>query len=758
MLQKDSSHSYVIQEELHRSKHYVLYRAKNMMSGKIVVIKTANASWLRDDDIRNELHQEALTSMKLKHPHICETIAEFEEDKAIYLVRDFIPGKSLKDILDTDPNGISIERCTKWLTLLLKALDYAHGLNIVHCNITPDFVIIDENDIPYLIGFGKPNRAWLNVEETSDLYHPILYTAPEVFHGESISGASDIYSIGVIAYLMLCKRLPWSLSNTASHLQKKQDSLNRPVQNPEFIGAKIPPWLFSIINKCLMIDKSLRIQTCAELIMAIQKEQSYPFEPVTKIVQAQFTPMHIPDFIQDTKGIEEETTENRIETEQLYSVTEISEEPIDVSDYEPDQTDSNITEEELHTNESVETKDLHIASDDLFDPDPSQSNESNESDASGDVSPPSFIDLLDETVLPYNPIQEPDELIVEMIADPIPSLTEVIEVSDTAIEVNPVKIKSENQEPVTVQTSERSTIEAETKDGGLNHLKKLFIAMLGMSLAVLLFIVVKYYIMPDHPKFETRETDEVMIEDIPDLIKNEAIQMLYVPADTVIVGSMDANADPDEFPIKHVRLRAFEISVHEITQREWMMVYANNPSRFVGENHPVENVTFYDAIDFCNAKSLLDGLTPCYTYQDDELFCDFNANGYRLPTEAEWEHAAKGAVKEIFTMFSGSDNPINAGWFNANSGASTNPVGSKLPNALGLFDMSGNVFEWIWNWYSQYSYRMRDVYSGADSGTDKVIRGGSWYHGAHEMRVTNRNYAKPYSKASYIGFRVVRSL
>jgi formylglycine-generating enzyme len=241
------------------------------------------------------------------------------------------------------------------------------------------------------------------------------------------------------------------------------------------------------------------------------------------------------------------------------------------------------------------------------------------------------------------------------------------------------------------------------------------------------------------------------------LIENIPLEMVWVPSDTLIMGSISPEADDDEFPLLTIPLKGFMISPTEITQQQWNMVYSSNPSLYQGAELPVENVSFYDVIEYCNAKSLIDGLTPVYDYRGTEIICDFDADGYRLPTEAEWEFAAKAGIGKNFMLYSGSDDPDEIGWFSENSLARSHIVAGKEPNALDLYDMSGNVYEWVWNWYAPYSYRIGNLYSGPINGTDKVIRGGSWYHNADHLRTTSRDYVKPYVKTGFIGFRVVRS-
>lgn len=155
-------------------------------------------------------------------------------------------------------------------------------------------------------------------------------------------------------------------------------------------------------------------------------------------------------------------------------------------------------------------------------------------------------------------------------------------------------------------------------------------------------------------------------------------------------------------------IQDFYIWKTEVTQSQYENIMGKNPSKFIGANHPVERVSWYDAVAYCNKRSEQEGLMPCYSGSEDSITCDFTANGYRLPTSAEWEYAAKGGRKVDCFTYAGSDNLDEVAWYDDNSGDKTHDVATKKPNTLGLFDMSGNVWEWCWN----------------ESGSMRVKRGG----------------------------------
>jgi formylglycine-generating enzyme required for sulfatase activity len=209
-------------------------------------------------------------------------------------------------------------------------------------------------------------------------------------------------------------------------------------------------------------------------------------------------------------------------------------------------------------------------------------------------------------------------------------------------------------------------------------------------------------------------------------------------------------------PIHQVTVKMFYMSDHEVTQKEWVEVMGSNPSYFEGDTLPVECVSWYDAIEYCNKRSVKEGLTPAYTVNGTNVTWDRNANGYRLPTEAEWEYAARGGSKSKGYEYSGSSSVDGVAWYNGNSGNKTHPVKTKSANELGLYDMSGNVYEWCWDWYDSYGSEAQTDPTGASSGTHRVFRGGSWYDVAAGVRSAFRNGSTPSNRGYILGFRLVR--
>ncbi|MCC6463310.1 MAG: SUMF1/EgtB/PvdO family nonheme iron enzyme [Saprospiraceae bacterium] len=225
------------------------------------------------------------------------------------------------------------------------------------------------------------------------------------------------------------------------------------------------------------------------------------------------------------------------------------------------------------------------------------------------------------------------------------------------------------------------------------------------------------------------------------LVRPALPDMVFVKGGTFTMGSPKNEADRNDDETQHpVTLSDFAIGKYPVTQQLWQDIMGNDPSNFKGVDLPVEMVSWDDVQDF------LQKLNACYPGQR-----------YRLPTEAEWEYAARGGSQSKGFIYAGSNNLDEVGWHRNNAGSKTHPVGQKKANELGLYDMSGNVWEWCADWYDNYPSDLQTNPHGPGSGTGRVRRGGGWARYPHGCRVAYRSLWQPGIRISIVGFRLAAS-
>ena len=235
--------------------------------------------------------------------------------------------------------------------------------------------------------------------------------------------------------------------------------------------------------------------------------------------------------------------------------------------------------------------------------------------------------------------------------------------------------------------------------------------------------------------FSMKQKEQTLSPILQNLINN----MVRVEGGTFTMGATSeqgSDAYVSEKPAHQVTLSSFSIGKYEVTQEEWQAVMGSNPSKFKGAKLPVERVSWTDCQEFIRKLNALTG------------------KRFRLPTEAEWEYAARGGNRSRGYKYAGSDNLGSVAWYTDNPSSQTHPVGQKSPNELGLYDMSGNVWEWCQDWRGEYSSNAQTNPAGPSSGSNRVGRGGSWHSNARRCRSSYRNNGTPSDRYCTLGLRL----
>jgi formylglycine-generating enzyme required for sulfatase activity len=258
---------------------------------------------------------------------------------------------------------------------------------------------------------------------------------------------------------------------------------------------------------------------------------------------------------------------------------------------------------------------------------------------------------------------------------------------------------------------------------------------------------------------------------------NVSVDLAFIKGGTFTMGSPESEAWREKDETQHsVTLNDFYIAKYQVTQKEYQALTGSNPSNFKGDTLPVENLSWYETVQYCNARSLMEGLAPAYAIEGRNITWNRDANGYRLPTEAEWEYACRAGTTTPFN----TENSITTAQANyyghypymietyyfsqsrletrpAEYRQQTLPVGSFAPNKWGLFDMHGNAWDWCWDWYGNYGDSAQTDPGGAASGTSRITRGGGWNDFAKHLRSAYRASMPPENGSYNIGFRLARN-
>ena len=583
------------------------------------------------DKLKGKFIEEAKSIRKLHHNGIVRVSDVFEENGTAYYVMDYIEGRSLKEIVEAK-GKLSETEALRYIRQVSDTLKYVHSKNMLHLDIKPGNIMIDEYDNAILIDFGASKQY---DEESGENTSTLLGKTPGYAPPEQMSNmvmkftpATDIYALGATMYKMLTGITPPE-SNLRSSGEVELEAL--------------PPYVDKVISdaiyKSLSLNKQIRPQSIAEFLKALDEKA----EEVKEKPEDEGTDIDIfvePDPEPDPKP------KPKPKSWIIYAILAVV---LGVVGY--------------FVYAGIDNKNYQTMLSDKQ----------------------SYITLIGEgdSLLSCKKYSESINRYEQ---------AQIYEKKYTGTEYSKEFDKGASSKIEAANEAEQARLEKERKER------------------------------------------EGIYE-----VNGVTFKMIAVEGGTFQMGATSeqgSDADSDERPVHSVTLSDYYIGETEVTQELWDAVMGTNPSRSKGSKKPVERVSWNDCQEFITKLNNLTG------------------KNFRLPTEAEWEYAARGGNKSKGYKYSGSNTIGNVAWYYSNSGNKTHDVKTKQANELGIYDMSGNVWEWCQDYYGNYSSGSQTNPTGPTFGSYCVGRGSSWYNDAKLCRVSNRYHDYPDSASNLLGLRL----
>ena len=706
-----------------------------------VAVKALRSDFTRNQEMLSRFQGEGQIQAQLgDHPNIVPVYDFFEEDDGWFLVMEYIEGETLQQLINrvglVPPN-----RGLKIFKGILSATAHAHSKNIVHRDIKPSNVMVTSKDEAQVMDFGiAKQEGSRGFTQTGGLVGSFHYMAPELFKGQPASKQSDVWSLGVTLFEILTGHLPFEGKGSEDIMSLIMSISRDMTPSPQKYYPYVPNEVETAVMDVLTKDPSRRIQSAEEFEKAL-KGTKIKVSGKTSMVQK------IDRVVLGATGVAPCPScgvDNALSARFCLSCGSSTLSPCPSCGEETQVT-------------AVYCGQCGIDK----------------------VKYDKFQAILDNAQTALT--KKKWEAVKGLLADAEALAIEWVKNNSRYLDITDLLKQREKE----VQKQAKNQKEFEKRTIKLEKLYKSGDWDSFLSLVKKAPIHYKIYLNENVPELDRKlievkkaksecneflhtiekmdygkildqqEKHPVHIEKFSDFFKKfkkteKIISMAKTcPSGMVLVAGgrfqMGSNEENDEKPIITVTVSSFFMDKTVVTQAQYIKVMGKNPSHFSGnDDRPVENVSWHDANEYANKV------------------------GKRLPTEAEWEYAARGGNKPKGFIYAGSNNIDEVAWHEGNSGNTkiiffvnrkTHPIAQKQPNALGLYDMSGNVREWCSDWYvfNFSNKRPRVNPHGPNSGYTRVLRGGSWNLSDTHCRVANRYRNFPDRRSAVNGFRLVRS-
>lgn len=759
-----------------------VYKALDPIIERYVAIKMLSQSQFNQADMGKErFFREAKAIGQLHHPNIITIHDAAEHEGVPYLVVEYLDGADLDELLEKN----QLPKTDTLLSIMIticNVLEYAHSKGIIHRDLKPANIFYTRDGQVKLMDFGIAKLQDSKLTHAGMIIGTLYYMSPEQINAQPLDGRADIFSLGICMFELFSQYKPYE-GETINHLIRNI-VMEKPRQFDP-VDTEIPALLADVIAKAMAREKENRYQSAGELALDLTKVKNLYNQKTKKIK----TPVH------SSLNYDGSTLETRTTSDDLTPILKISKPteklgPVaDLPLPETDARDTPSAQDQTHgkrrfllplfivmsaiigyglflfyspknqgdilpnSTGQQQTPQQTTTSDRVDDNAPTPSQIQLKEDG-GSTDENSLAKVWEDT-LKLNTIADYESFITVHQNNP--------SASDFVIEAREKIASLKSQEEKARKDLKKKKDEILEKWDQTNSIN---------SIPAFQTFVETYKNEPlaQSQLTEAHKKISLLREKLSSELMQKILkapQMAEIKGNTFTMGDLFGDGDADE--ARHsVTVGDFAISLYEVTFAEYDHYCEKNgvvkpdDVGFGRKLHPVINVSWFDAVRFCNWLSNQNGLTPCYSINDTNVSCNFQATGYRLPTEAEWEFAAREAGKNVKFGHGRQNVDKNQLNYNNNKPGSSNSgtviIGSTTPNNLGLYDMSGNTWEWCWDFYREYSPESGNNPAGPPEGSEKVIRGGSWKNiSTAFLRTTNRSASPPDIKGDDIGFRLVRT-
>jgi serine/threonine protein kinase len=724
---------YEIKEKLGQGGFGAVYLVndKNMNIDK--ALKIIPEAIINDKEAMFDLQNEAQTMIALNHPNIVR-VYDFHKTGSIkFIDMEYIDGKTLTEIkLEHKSKQIPEEKVKELAVQIASGMSYAHQNGILHKDIKPQNVMVAKDSKVKIMDFGiaETVRTSMSRIQNSTSSGTLVYMSPEQIKGKDVGKESDIYSFGVVLYELLSGHPPFYKGDINYQILNEKPE---PLEN-------VSGTMNDLLMKCLKKDYKDRFKDFGEIIEFFgEKIKQYsPISVSKKQTTASASKLKT---LTKVSIITEPANSNLIIDMKKFKTPFEQKLTTGSHKIEISKEGYKTINDEITISESS-TNDFYIELVTVM----------------GTIT----IESESEGIPIYLNNEKTEFVTPHTFENIIPGRKYSFQIKEeNYFSLNKEIIISEKENKTLTLKSVLGSITIESEKEGipiyLNNEKTEFVTPHTLEN----IIPNKVYEIYLKLNLRNSETKSIKIE--PNKYKKtffyESELKFIIPENIVYIkGGRFQRKYHGLFKASKilVQVNSFYIGKYLVTQQEWENLMGSNPSHNKGDDLPVESVTWFDTVVFCNKKSSKENLTSCYTINGENVTCNWNASGYRLPTEAEWEYVTRRGIKSKGYKYSGSNNIKDVAWYYSNSRDITHPVGMKQPNEFGIYDMTGNVCEWCWDWYSSKcnNKELQNDPKGPNFGKDRVLRGGSWRSDPYLCHCTMRFYNNPTTTNNQSGFRI----